>query len=87
MVPPGTRSWWRPLLEDGSRGFVVIAADGDVETEQRAPGTSDWQEVTPVAFYRELLAVESARPDADEAEVEALEETLDLWEREEATSG
>jgi hypothetical protein len=77
----GRRSWWRPLLADGTRGFVVIAEGDDVATRQGEVEAVSWEEVTPVEFYEALIAVEAARPDADDAYVESLEETLDLWLR------
>jgi hypothetical protein len=66
-------------LRDGTRGFVVIAENEDVAARQAELDAVSWEEVTPVEFYRELIAIEAARPEIDDPYLESLEETLDLW--------
>jgi hypothetical protein len=79
IMVAGQRSWWRPLLADGTRGFVVIAEGEDVTARQAEVEAVSWEQVTPVEYYEALVAVEAARPVLDDDYLESLEETLDLW--------
>ena len=53
----------------------------DVASEQERLGGSGWRRVPPLEFYRELVAYLQAAPEREEAYLEAMEETLEQWER------
>ena len=75
------RSWWLGLSDDGTRLFLQAPPDADVAVEQRALGGHGWESVTPLEFYRTLVDYLKASPDREEAYLEAMEETLEQWER------
>jgi hypothetical protein len=77
----GKRSWWIGVAEDGHPLFVQAAPDTDPEVEQLAVGGSGWRAVAPLEFYRTLVDYLASAPEREEAYLEAMEETLEQWER------
>ena len=75
------RSWWVGSSQNGDPLFIQAAPGVDPVAEQRAVGGTDWQEVQPLEFYRRLVAYLEHAPDREEAYLEAMEETLEQWER------
>jgi hypothetical protein len=79
------RSWWIVRGEDGHPLFVQPAPGADPEQQLAAAGGTDWRAVTPLEFYRALVAYLETAPEREEAYLEAMEETLEQWERASAT--
>jgi hypothetical protein len=75
------RSWWIGVAADGHPLFLQAAPRADPEVEQVAVGGSDWRTVAPLEFYRTLVEYLSSAPEREEAYLEAMEETLEQWER------
>lgn len=75
------RTWWLGVGEDGSPLFLQGAPDADIAAEQRELHGHDWTSVTPLEFYRALVAHLQRSSDREEAYLEAMEETLEQWER------
>src|SRR5580658_3865758 len=75
------RSWWIGVAEDGRPLFVQAAPGVDPEVEQAAAGGSGWRAVAPLEFYRRLVEYLESAPEREEAYLEAMEETLEQWER------
>jgi hypothetical protein len=75
------RSWWIGAAEDGHPLFVQAAPDADPEVEQAAAGGSAWRAVPPLEFYRTLVEYLGSAAEREEAYLEAMEETLEQWER------
>ena len=75
------RSWWIGVAEDGHPLFVQAAPGTDPEVEQVAARGSGWRAVAPLEFYRTLVEYLESAPEREEAYLEAMEETLEQWER------
>ncbi len=75
------RSWWIGAAADGRPLFVQPAVGADPAEQLAAAGGSDWREVAPLEFYRALVAYLESAPEREEAYLEAMEETLEQWER------
>jgi hypothetical protein len=75
------RSWWIGVAGDGHPLFVQVAPDADPEVEQAAVGGTGWRAVAPLEFYRALVGYLESAPEREEAYLEAMEETLEQWER------
>jgi hypothetical protein len=75
------RSWWIGVAEDGHPLFVQAAPGSDPEVQQAAAGGSGWRAVAPLEFYRTLVEYLESAPEREEAYLEAMEETLEQWER------
>jgi hypothetical protein len=75
------RTWWVGVAEDGHPLFVQAAPGVDPEVEQAAAGGSGWRAVAPLEFYRRLVEYLGSAPEREEAYLEAMEETLEQWER------
>jgi hypothetical protein len=75
------RSWWIGIAEDGHPLFVQAAPGADPEVEQAGAGGSGWRAVAPLEFYRSLVEYLADAPEREEAFLEAMEETLEQWER------
>jgi hypothetical protein len=75
------RSWWIGVAEDGHPLFVQAAPGTDPGVEQAAAGGSGWRAVAPLEFYRTLVEYLESAPEREEAYLEAMEETLEQWER------
>lgn len=75
------RTWWVGVADDGSPLFLQAAPGADVTAEQSALGGQRWESVTPLEFYRRLVDHLKGSPDREEAYLEAMEETLEQWER------
>jgi hypothetical protein len=61
--------------------FLQGAPDADIASEQVKLGGHSWREVTPLEFYRTLVDHLTTSPEREEAYLEAMEETLEQWER------
>ena len=81
MAVQSERTWWLGSTEDGTPLFIQAPPDSDVSAEQARLGGAAWQRVSPVEFYRTLVAHLQSSPDREEAYLEAMEETLEQWER------
>lgn len=81
VVVERERSWWIGVGEDGRPLFVQPAPGADQQEQLAAAGGSDWRAVTPLEFYRALVAYLETAPEREEAYLEAMEETLEQWER------
>lgn len=75
------RSWWIGVGADGRPLFLQAAPDTDPKVEQANTGGSEWRAVAPLEFYRTLVAYLESAPEREEAYLEAMEETLEQWER------
>jgi hypothetical protein len=75
------RSWWIGVAEDGHPLFVQPAVGVDPAAQVAAAGGSNWRPVAPLQFYRALVAYLETAPEREEAYLEAMEETLEAWER------
>jgi hypothetical protein len=81
MADGSGRTWWLGVGETGLPLFIQASPGDDVKLEQRLLGGHDWSQVTPLAFYRALVAHLQGSPSREEAYLEAMEETLEQWER------
>lgn len=75
------RTWWLGVGEDGSALFLQGEPNADIEVQQAELQGHDWQSVTPLEFYRALVTHLQHSPEREEAYLEAMEETLEQWER------
>ena len=75
------RTWWLGVSEDGSPLFLQGALHADISAEQAVLGGSSWRSVPPLEFYRTLVGYLQVSPEREEAYLEAMEETLEQWER------
>jgi hypothetical protein len=75
------RSWWIGVAVDGHPLFVQPAAGTDPAVQIADAGGSAWRSVAPLEFYRTLVAYLETAPEREEAYLEAMEETLEQWER------
>lgn len=81
MAAQGERSWWLGCGESGTPLFLQASPTTDVGGEQQRLGGSEWRSVAPLEFYRDLVAYLQEAPEREEAYLEAMEETLEQWER------
>ena len=81
MARQGERSWWLGRDDHGVPLFLQAPPSMDVALEQARLGGAGWHRVEPLEFYRELVAYLQQAPEREEAYLEAMEETLEQWER------
>ena len=75
------RTWWLGEADDDLALFLQGAPDSDIASEQAKLGGHRWREVTPLEFYRTLVDHLKTSSGREEAYLEAMEETLEQWER------
>lgn len=75
------RSWWIGEEDDGRPLFVQPSPGLEVGEQLAAAGGANWRAVTPLEFYRALVSYLQTAPEREEAYLEAMEETLEQWER------
>jgi hypothetical protein len=75
------RTWWLGVGEDGAPLFLQAGPGIDIAAEQAKLGGTSWRSVPPVEFYQHLVDHVRSSPEREEAYLEAMEETLEQWER------
>jgi hypothetical protein len=81
VVVGSERTWWIGVADDGHPLFVQPEAGVDPAAQLATVDGTGWRSVTPLEFYRALVSYLETAPEREEAYLEAMEETLEQWER------